>query len=48
MCGEQQTVPVARALSDSTVALERGRVTYKGPSAELREDLGLRRKVLWL
>jgi ABC-type branched-subunit amino acid transport system ATPase component/ABC-type branched-subunit amino acid transport system permease subunit len=39
---------LALTLSDSTVVLERGRVTYKGPSAELREDLGLRRKALWL
>jgi ABC-type branched-subunit amino acid transport system ATPase component len=39
--------PRARA-SDRTVALERGRVIYSGPSAELRDDLALRRKVLWL
>src|SRR6201746_293152 len=39
---------LARALSDSTVALERGRVIHQGPSKALRDDLDLRRKVLWL
>jgi ABC-type branched-subunit amino acid transport system ATPase component/ABC-type branched-subunit amino acid transport system permease subunit len=36
------------ALSDRTVALERGRVIHTGPSKDLRDDLALRRKVLWL
>lgn len=39
---------LALALSDSTVALERGAVTWTGASKALREDLELRRKVLWL
>jgi ABC-type branched-subunit amino acid transport system ATPase component len=39
---------LALALSDRTVALERGRVIHSGPSAALRDDLALRRKVLWL
>lgn len=39
---------LALALSDRTVALERGRVIHTGPSKDLRDDLGLRRKVLWL
>jgi branched-chain amino acid transport system ATP-binding protein len=39
---------LALALSDSTVALERGRVIHQGPSQALRDDLDLRRKVLWL
>ena len=39
---------LALALSDSTVALERGRVIHQGPSRDLRDDLDLRRKVLWL
>jgi ABC-type branched-subunit amino acid transport system ATPase component/ABC-type branched-subunit amino acid transport system permease subunit len=39
---------LALALSDNTVALERGRVMHRGPSRDLREDLELRRKVLWL
>ena len=39
---------LALALSDRTVALERGRVIHSGPSAALRDDLDLRRKVLWL
>jgi branched-chain amino acid transport system ATP-binding protein len=28
--------------------LERGRVAHAGPSRDLRDDLALRRKVLWL
>ena len=39
---------LALALSDATVALERGRVIHQGPSKTLRDDLDLRRKVLWL
>ncbi len=39
---------LALALSDTTVALERGRVIHVGPSADLRNDYELRRKVLWL
>jgi ABC-type branched-subunit amino acid transport system ATPase component len=39
---------LALTLSDSTVVLERGRVTHSGPSAALLADFGLRRKVLWL
>jgi branched-chain amino acid transport system ATP-binding protein len=39
---------LALALSDTTVALERGRVIHQGPSKALRDDLDLRRKVLWL
>ena len=39
---------LALALSDRTVALERGQVQWTGDSKALREDLELRRKVLWL
>jgi ABC-type branched-subunit amino acid transport system ATPase component len=39
---------LALALSDRTIALERGRVMHEGPSKALREDIELRRKVLWL
>ncbi|WP_312525857.1 branched-chain amino acid ABC transporter ATP-binding protein/permease [Paracoccus sp. (in: a-proteobacteria)] len=39
---------LALALSDRTVALERGRVFHDGPSAALATDLDLRRQVLWL
>ncbi|MBJ3777564.1 branched-chain amino acid ABC transporter ATP-binding protein/permease [Acuticoccus mangrovi] len=39
---------LALALSDRTVALERGAVIHEGPSVALRDDLELRRKVLWL
>jgi branched-chain amino acid transport system ATP-binding protein len=39
---------LALALSDRTVALERGAVTHIGPSQALSRDLELRRKVLWL
>jgi len=30
------------------VVLERGAVSWRGASNELRDDLALRRKVLWL
>jgi len=39
---------LALALSDRTVALERGQVTWSGASKALRDDIDLRRKVLWL
>ena len=39
---------LALALSDRTVVLERGAVTWTGASQTLRDDLALRRKVLWL
>jgi ABC-type branched-subunit amino acid transport system ATPase component/ABC-type branched-subunit amino acid transport system permease subunit len=39
---------LALALSDRTVALERGTVQWTGESRLLREDQELRRKVLWL
>ncbi|MBY0363815.1 MAG: ATP-binding cassette domain-containing protein [Phreatobacter sp.] len=39
---------LALAISDRTVALERGAVTWHGASKQLREDQDLRRKVLWL
>lgn len=39
---------LALALSDRTVALERGEIIHVGPSEALSRDLELRRKVLWL
>ena len=39
---------LALALSDRTVALERGSVTHIGSSAALAQDMELRRSVLWL
>jgi branched-chain amino acid transport system ATP-binding protein len=39
---------LALALSDRTVALERGSVQWTGESRLLREDQAMRRKVLWL
>ena len=39
---------LALALSDRTIALERGAVIHEGPSKALRDDLDLRRQVLWL
>ena len=39
---------LALALSDRTVALERGQVQWTGNSKVLRDDLELRRKVRWL
>ena len=39
---------LALALSDRTVVLERGSVTWTGGSHQLRDNLALRQKVLWL
>ena len=39
---------LALALSDRVVALERGAVSHTGPAAALRDDLDLRRRVLWV
>jgi len=39
---------LALALSDRTVVLERGSVIWSGVSTLLKDDLDLRRKVLWL
>jgi ABC-type branched-subunit amino acid transport system ATPase component/ABC-type branched-subunit amino acid transport system permease subunit len=39
---------LALALSDRTVALERGSVTHVGPSRALASDMELRRRVLWM
>ncbi|NCX43128.1 MAG: ATP-binding cassette domain-containing protein, partial [Betaproteobacteria bacterium] len=39
---------LALALSDTTVVLETGSVTHRGPSRELFVDLDLRREKLWL
>ncbi len=39
---------LALALSDRTVALERGQVIHVGPSRELSDNLDLRRRILWL
>jgi branched-chain amino acid transport system ATP-binding protein len=39
---------LALALSDRTVALERGSVTHVGPSHALANDMELRKRVLWL
>ena len=39
---------LALALSDRTVALERGEVTHVGASRALATDMELRRRVLWL
>ncbi len=39
---------LALALSDRTVILERGSVIWTGASSMLRDDLALRRKMLWM
>ena len=39
---------LALALSDRTVVLERGSVTWTGVSQMLKDDLALRRKMLWM
>ena len=44
----EHNLDLALALSDRTIALERGQVIHVGPSLALRDDLDLRRQVLWL
>jgi ABC-type branched-subunit amino acid transport system ATPase component len=39
---------LALALSDRTVILERGSVSWTGQSKLLRDDLDLRRQKLWM
>jgi ABC-type branched-subunit amino acid transport system ATPase component len=39
---------LALALSDRTVVLERGAVSWTGASQMLKDDLALRRKTLWM
>ena len=39
---------LALALSDRTVVLERGSVSWTGTSQMLKDDLALRRKILWM
>ncbi|MDQ2955232.1 MAG: branched-chain amino acid ABC transporter ATP-binding protein/permease, partial [Pseudomonadota bacterium] len=39
---------LALALSDRTIVLERGSVTWRGASQQLHDDFTLRKKVLWL
>jgi ABC-type branched-subunit amino acid transport system ATPase component/ABC-type branched-subunit amino acid transport system permease subunit len=39
---------LALALSDRTVVLERGAVSWTGTSQMLKDDLALRRKILWM
>jgi ABC-type branched-subunit amino acid transport system ATPase component len=39
---------LALALSDRTVVLERGAVSWAGASQMLKDDLALRRKMLWM
>jgi branched-chain amino acid transport system ATP-binding protein len=39
---------LALALSDRTVVLERGMVSWTGNSPTLKDDLALRRKILWM
>jgi ABC-type branched-subunit amino acid transport system ATPase component len=39
---------LALALSDRTVVLERGAVSWTGSSHTLKDDLALRRQVLWM
>ena len=48
LCLVDDHLDLALALSDNTVALERGEVIHTGASAALRDDFDLRRKVLWL
>jgi branched-chain amino acid transport system ATP-binding protein len=44
----EHNLDLVLALADSAYVLERGTVVHHGPAAALREDLDLRRQVLWM
>jgi ABC-type branched-subunit amino acid transport system ATPase component len=44
----EHNLDLVLALADRAYVLERGSVVYEGPAAALRDDLGLRRRVLWM
>ncbi len=39
---------LALALADETIVLDRGAIVHRGPALPLFEDLGFRRKILWV
>jgi len=44
----EHNLDLVLALADRAYVLERGSVVHHGPAAALREDLELRRQVLWM
>jgi ABC-type branched-subunit amino acid transport system ATPase component/ABC-type branched-subunit amino acid transport system permease subunit len=44
----EHNLDLVLALADSAYVLERGSVVHRGPAAALRDDLDLRRRVLWM
>jgi branched-chain amino acid transport system ATP-binding protein len=44
----EHNLDLVLALADRAYVLERGGVVHEGPAAALREDLELRRRVLWM
>jgi branched-chain amino acid transport system ATP-binding protein len=44
----EHNLDLVLALADRAYVLERGSVVHEGPAAALRDDLGLRRRVLWM
>ena len=44
----EHNLDLVLALADQAYVLERGSVVHEGPAAALRDDLELRRRVLWM
>ncbi len=44
----EHNLDLVLALADRAYVLERGSVVHQGPAAALRENLELRRQVLWM
>jgi len=44
----EHNLDLVLALADHACVLERGSVIHDGPAAALREDLALRKRVLWM
>jgi ABC-type branched-subunit amino acid transport system ATPase component len=44
----EHNLDLVLALADQAYVLERGAVVHQGPAAALRDDLELRRRVLWM
>ncbi|NDP41834.1 MAG: ATP-binding cassette domain-containing protein, partial [Aromatoleum sp.] len=44
----EHNLDLVLALADQAYVLERGSVVHQGPAAALRDDLELRRRVLWM
>jgi ABC-type branched-subunit amino acid transport system ATPase component len=44
----EHNLDLVLALADRACVLERGAVVHDGPAAALREDIDLRKRVLWM